>query len=495
MGDLLMLSKDGPAALAALERAANLQPTKPEPFARLVDARLQVCEWRKYDADIDRLTADVERQLAAGEATAVVPFQALTLPWPPQRVLAIARSHSDAVALQLRERGQLLKFQHSRTRTGRLRVGYLSGDFYDHPISHQLLGVFGKHERARFEVFAYSFGPDDRSAYRQRIQADCEHFVDIAGLSVPATARRIAADGIHVLVDLMGHTGFNRLAAIAQRPAPVQVNYLGHAGTTGADFIDYLIGDPVTTPPDRAADYREKLAILLHCYMATDNEQRIADSAGSRSDHGLPDGTTVFCAFNKSYKIEPRMFGVWMRILAQEPDSVLWLWQAAPLVEGNLRREAEARGVAGNRLVFARWVPGKAEHLARHRLADLFLDTLIYNGHTTACDALWAGLPVLTCPGETFASRVGAGVLSAVGLPELIAQNLEEYERMAVELASRPEALREVREKLAGLRKSAPLFDTLRFVRNLERAYLAMWDTYAAGGPPRMIEVAETDKG
>jgi protein O-GlcNAc transferase len=317
----------------------------------------------------------------------------------------------------------------------------------------------------------------------------------VAELSLPATAQRIAADGIHILVDLMGHTGYNRLPALALRPAPIQVTYLGHAGTTGADFIDYLIGDPVVTPPDLAAAFREQLLRLPHCYLATDDQQAIADSAGTRPDHGLPEVGLVFCAFNKSYKIEPRVLGAWMRILSEVPGSVLWLSQAGPLVEENLRREAEARGVEGGRLVFSRWVRGKAEHLARHRLADLFLDTLIYNGHTTAYDALWAGLPVLTCPGDTFASRVGASLLHAVGLPELIAPDLEEYERRAVELARQPEKLRQLGEKLAAQRPTAPLFDTPRFVRNLERAYLNMWDNYAAGRSPQAMDVTEPAEG
>jgi predicted O-linked N-acetylglucosamine transferase (SPINDLY family) len=279
------------------------------------------------------------------------------------------------------------------------------------------------------------------------------------------------------------------MALLALRPAPIQVHYLGYPGTTGADFIDYLIGDPVVTPPDRQALYREQLVILPDCYLATDNSQPVADSAGTRADHHLPADEIVFCAFNNSYKIEPERFSVWMRILERVHGSVLWLSPVAPPIEQNLRREAEARRVAGSRLVFARRLAGKAEHLARHRLADLFLDTMLYNGHTTVCDALWAGLPVLTCPGGTFASRVAASLLTAVGLPELIASDPQRYEELAIHLAGHPEALGELRSKLAAQRTTWPLFDTPGLVRHLEQAYRAMWHLYASGRPPQPLVV------
>jgi predicted O-linked N-acetylglucosamine transferase (SPINDLY family) len=423
----------------------------------------------------------------------VIPFAALTLPWTPEQQLAVARSHSDTIARTVAPLRQALGFRPlpPDADAGRLRVGYLSGEFRDHAVSHLVQGVFGLHDRGGFEVFAYSFGPDDGSPYRRRIARDCDHFRDLRGATLADSARCIHHDRLHVLVDLQGHTGFSRMSVLALRPAAVQVNYLGHPGTSGADFLDYLVGDPVVTPPERAAAYRERVVTLPHCYLATDNGQAVAASAGSRAEHGLPEAGTVFCAFNNGYKIEPEVFGAWMRVLLRVPGSVLWLSPAAAPVEDNLRREAEARGVAGGRLVFARRVPGKAEHLARHRLADLFLDTWVYNGHTTAADALWAGLPVLTCPGETFAARVGASLLTAVGLPDLIATDRMSYEELAVRLGTNAEALREVRDKLAGQRTTWPLFDTPRLVRNLERAYRAMWSNYAAGRPPQPLEVSE----
>jgi len=514
LGDLLLLKKDWPAALAALQRAAALEPGQPEPFARLVYARQQVCDWRTYAADLERLWADAEKQLAAGEATAVVPFQALTLPWPRPRLLAVARSHSAAVVRHQRERGQLPLETGTGPRSqtqfgnepkpqaagGRLRVGYLSGDFYDHPIGHLVHGLFGRHDREQFEVFAYSFGPPDNSVFRQRIVAECEHFVEVGALSIPALARRIAANGIQVLVDLMGHTGVNRLGALALRPAPIQVSFLGMLGTMGAEFIDYLITDHIVTPPEFAPEFTERFVTLPDCYLiaepvgqAFQPDNPGASQAGKpdlRREHGLPESGFVYCNFNSNYKIDPRTFEAWMRILVQVPGSVLWLQSAGAVFENNLRREAAAHAVAAERLVFAPFVP-RPQHLLRHQAADLFLDTLLYNAAATASLALQAGLPVLTCLGDTFASRVGASLLHAVGLPELVASDLERYEQRAVELAHQPEVLDELRAKLAAQRATAPLFDTPRFVRHLERAYLAMWERYASGRLPQPIEVKE----
>jgi predicted O-linked N-acetylglucosamine transferase (SPINDLY family) len=494
LGNLLLLQPDLEGARAALERALELQPGNAEAFARLAYTRQVLCDWRRRDDDLARLREDAAGHLAAGRPTPVIPFAALTLPWSPELQLAVARSHSDAVARTGAPLRQALGFRPlppDAAPGGRLRVGYLSGEFRDHAVSHLVQGVFGLHDRRGFEVFAYSFGPDDGSPYRRRIARDCDHFRDLRGATLADSARLIHDDRLHVLVDLQGHTGFSRMSVLALRPATIQVNYLGHPGTSGADFLDYLIGDPVVTPPARVGAYRERLVTLPHCYLATDNGQPVAASSGTRADHGLPEGAPVFCAFNNAYKIEPEVFGAWMRVLGRVPGSVLWLSPAAGAVEQNLRREAEARGIAGGRLVFARRVPGKAEHLARHRLADLFLDTWVYNGHTTAADALWAGLPVLTCPGDTFAARVGASLLTAVRVPELIAADRTQYEELAVHLGTDAAALREVRERLAARRTTWPLFDTPRLVRNLERAYQAMWAVHAAGRPPEPIEVSE----
>ncbi|QEH32329.1 TPR repeat-containing protein YrrB [Aquisphaera giovannonii] len=508
LGIHLVLKKDWPAALSALERAVAIEPDEPVPFASLVCARHQVCDWRTYDSDLERLWADAERQLAAGKATAVTPFQALGLPWPLSRQLAVARSYSDGLAHHLGVHGLASVASRSArppaASGGRIRIGYLSGDFSDHPIAHLIHGLFGRHDRGRFEVFAYSFGPPDGSPYRRRIAAECEHFEEVSSLTAVDLARRIAADGIDILVDLMGHTGVNRLATLAMRPAPVQVSFLGMLGTTGADFIDYLITDPVTTPANFAPWFTERFVTLPHSYLVAEPEPASESAAGgdatrgargmSRRGYGLPDPDDgfVFCCFNSAYKFEPRTFDAWMRILSQVPGGVLWLCSAGPVVEENLRREASARGVDPGRLVFAPFVP-RPEHLRRHAAADLFLDTLLYNAAATAALSLLAGVPVLTCPGETFASRVGASIVGAVGLPELVARDVADYERTAVELAHDPDRLDRLRTRLATLRTTAPPFDPPRFVRNLERAYLAIWGRHASGEPPAAIEVTESD--
>ena len=496
LGNLLMLQPDYEGAAAAFERALALRPDNADAFACLMWARQALCDWRTLAADLERLDAEVSRCLEAGKPSPAPPFCALPLPWSAARQLEIARSHSVAVAEQAAPLRKTLDLTFPppavhRPPGTRLRIGYLSGEFHDHAISHLMLGVFGLHDRSRFEVFGYSFGRDDGSSYRRRIAHDCDHFRDIAPLSAADGARRIHADGVHVLVDLQGYTGLSRMALAALRPAPVQVNYLAYPGSLGADFIEYILGDPVVTPPELAAAYSERVVTLPHAYLATDHTAPIADEPVSRAACGLPDKAFVFCGFGNRYKIEPRIFGVWMRILQSVPDSVLWLSPASATVERNVRREAEARSVEGRRLVFASYAKEKADHLVRHRAADLMLDTLYYNGHTTAVDALWAGLPVLTCPGETFASRVGASLLSAVGLPELIAADLTEYERRAVDLATQPGELRWLRDKLASNRTAWPLFDTPRLVRNLERAYLAMWENYAAGREPRSMRIEE----
>jgi predicted O-linked N-acetylglucosamine transferase (SPINDLY family) len=500
VGDLLLLQPDWDGARAALERAVQLQPDNARAFARLAYAKQVLCDWRTLAADLDRLWRDAASSLEAGKPSPIIPFCTLTMPWSAAQQLAIARSHAAAISQNVAVLRQNLGFdridaqaqRQDKAGGGRLRVGYLSNEFRDHAVSHLVQGMFALHDREAFEIYGYSFGRDDGSTYRRRIVEGCDVFRDLDKLALEACARRIHDDGIHILIDLQGHTGYSRMNLLALRPAPIQVNYIGHPGTSGADFIDYLIGDPVITPTEAADTLSERLVLLPHCYLAPALEQPSATTA-SRAANGLPETGFVFCGFANRYKIEPRMFDVWMNVLKRVPASVLWLSPGAATGAGNLRREAQARGVGSERLVFARHLPSKAEHLARHRLAGLYLDTLLYNAHTTACDALWAGLPVLTCLGGTFASRVGASVLKAVGLPELIVQDLESYENLAVRLAQNPEKLAELRARLDKQRVSAPLFDTRRLVRNLERAYRRMWDLFAAGKAPELIVVKEDE--
>ena len=352
-----------------------------------------------------------------------------------------------------------------------------------------MAGLFEQHDRARFEVVGFSFGPDKKEAMRDRVAASFDRFIDVRDRSdrdVALLARNLDID---IAVDLKGFTTDSRWKIFAHRAAPLQVNYLGYPGTMGADYMDYIIADRVLIPDDSGKYYSENIIYLPHSYQANDRKRPIAERLFTRQELRLPDSGFVYCCFNNNYKITPAIFDGWMRILGQVRDSVLWLLADNPWAERNLRREAAARGVAAERLVFAGRLPA-AEHLARQRAADLFLDTLPYNAHTTASDALWAGLPVLTRAGTSFPSRVAASLLTAIDLPELITTTPEDYERRAIELARNPEQLSAIRARLARNRLTTPLFDTGLFARHIETAYVQMYERYQAGLAPAPIHVA-----
>jgi predicted O-linked N-acetylglucosamine transferase (SPINDLY family) len=369
----------------------------------------------------------------------------------------------------------------------------LSSDIHDHAIAHLMRGVFKRHDHERFRIHIYSYGTDDDSSYRAEIRAASDVFRDIRALNHHAAAEQIAADGVDILVDLKGWTEGIRFEICALRPAPLQMTYLGFPGTSGADFIDYAIVDAVVVPPDNARFYSEQLIYLPHCYQANDDQQPIAIDACRRGDHGLPPEATVLCSFNRSYKLDPVMFATWMRILQRVPNTVLWLFASNPWAQNNLRREAHTHGIAPERLIFAGGLP-KPQHLRRLQLADISLDTRIYNGHTTTSDALWAGVPVVTLMGRHFASRVSASCLGAIGMPELVTHTLAEYEDLAVRLATDRAQRDAVKAKLAQNRNRQPLFDTRRFTRHLERAYIEAWQHYLAGNPARTFEVDDNAK-
>jgi predicted O-linked N-acetylglucosamine transferase (SPINDLY family) len=366
-------------------------------------------------------------------------------------------------------------------RHDRIRLAYVSADFREHAVAFQIAPLIEHHDRARFQVIGISTGPSDDSPIRARLMKGFDRFHDFAALNSDEIARRLREMEIDIAIDLGGHTGQARPQIFAHRPAPVQAVWLGFPGTTGAPFIDYLIADPIVAPLEDQPFFTERLVHLPHSYFPTD-PARPTGTAPSRADCGLPQNGFVFCAFNNNWKITRPVFEVWMRLLAAVPQSVLWLKQPATDARANLEREAAARGIDPARLVYAENVPLEI-HLARHALADLFLDTLPYNAHATAADALGAGLPVLTCRGEAFAGRVAASLLEAVGLPELVTQNLEEYEARALELAQGPEKLNAIKERLAQNLPASPLFDTNSFRRDIEAAYVTMWE--GRGAAPR----------
>ena len=451
--------------------------------------RLERCDWHDYEMVLSRTEALVEQCLAERLPAPLPPFKSLTLPLSPELTAAIAGSRGKFLASSMAVTRQQLTFADRASTTSRLKIGYVSADFRNHPTAHLMRGLFRLHDRKRFEIYLYALCKDDNSDYYRQIKADADQFIDLTGMTNTDAGSRIHRDGVHVLIDLMGYTSYARSEIFALQPAPVQASYLGYPGTMGASFISYIIVDPIVLPEDLQTYFTEQPVYLPECYQVNDRWQEIAETGIQRQDTGLPEDGPVFCCFNKPSKLEPAMFAVWTRILEQVPGSVLWLLASEPEVAANLRQAAERHGIGGERLVFAERLP-KDQHLERHHLADLFLDTRLYNAHTTASDALWAGLPVLTCIGETFPARVAASLLHAVGMPELIAHSLEEYEDLAVRLATHSGELAALREKLAYNRLRTPLFDTERFARHLERAYEMMWERHVQGLPPAPLRVA-----
>jgi predicted O-linked N-acetylglucosamine transferase (SPINDLY family) len=345
------------------------------------------------------------------------------------------------------------------------------------------------HDKSRFDVSAISLGPDENSKMRQRLKAAVARFIDARTLSDEHIANLARSLEVDILVDLMGFTKNARTQIFDLRPAPIQVNYLGYPGTMGASYVDYIIADRIAIPEEKRGCYLEKVVYLPDSFMGSDSERKISERLPRRLESNLPEAGFVFCSFNNSYKIVPQIFDLWMRILRQVENSVLWLSNTNETAIRNLRREAQNRGVDPSRLVFAQRLPLNEDHLARLRLADLFLDTLPYNAHTTASDALWAGLPVLTCLGETLAGRVAGSLLNAIGLPELVTTTPDAYEQMAIKLATHPERLAVIKHKLAENRLTLPLFDTKLFTKHIEAAYTAMHARDQAGLAPDHIVV------
>jgi len=355
---------------------------------------------------------------------------------------------------------------------------------------HLASGLFARHDRSAVEVFAYSFGEDDGSAYRRRAVQGVEHFKDVRSLAPREIATRIREDAIQVLVDLKGFTYLARPDILALRPAPVQASWLGYPGTMGSGLVDYLITDRIVTPPGSERDYGERLALLPGSYQVNDLDDAIAPHRPSRTECGLPEAGLVLCCFNVLYKVDPSIFDVWMRILQSLPGAVLWLLAKPEIAESNLRREAAARGVDPARLVFARFAP-RGEHLARLSIADLFLDTRLVNAHTGASDALRAGVPLLTCAGDSFPSRVAASLVHAAGIGELAVDSLQDYEALAIALGGDRARLGALKRRLQSGLGSCTLFDTTRTARNLERAYALMWEIYRQGQGPVPFSVLE----
>jgi predicted O-linked N-acetylglucosamine transferase (SPINDLY family) len=443
--------------------------------------KTQICDWGGLDADVERLVAGVRSGATASSTLHVL------------AVVDDESVHRQAAQIWVREECPAIRDlpalpEHAPSK--KIRIGYFSGDFHDHPVAVLAAELFERHDRSRFEITAFSLRPNKHSANRRRLEKAFDRFVDVCDRSDHEVALLARRHEIDIAVDLGGHTDSGRPGILARRAAPIQVAYLGYPGTMGAEYIDYLIGDPTVIPPEQRSHYTEKIVYLPHCYLPNDSTRTI-DAAPTREQENLPPVGFVFCCFNATYKIMPETFASWMRILARVDRSVLWLSALThPAAADNLQREAHRCGVDPRRLIFADLAPSSSQHLARLKLADLVLDTLPYNAHASSMDALWAGVPVLTRIGRAFAGRVAASVLRSIELPELVTTSVQQYEDLAVELATNPPLLAVIKQRLADNRLTTPLFDSRSFVRHLESAYTMIFERYRAGLSPDHIYVA-----
>jgi len=485
---LEMLGRNAEAAKAYREAFA-LEPTDASGQALLLRQLLQQCDWAGAGPLLARVAADTKAALAEGRKPEETPLAHLSRSSDEAENLAVARAWVKQMLVRV-PGPRVTRPESDLDPDRRLKIGYYTSDMHDHPVAHLTLGLFERHDRSAVEVSIFSHGRADTSPWRRRAEAAADRFFDLHGLGHRAMAERIAAVGIDILIDLNGHSGSAKMEALALRPAPIQALWLGYPGSSGADFIDYVISDLVATPPEAAADYSEALLWLAHVFQPNDDRQEIAAEATTRARWGLPADGVVFASFNQGFKIEPASFALWMELLRELPRSVLWLRSPSAEMLANLRREAVAYGVGQERLVFADR-PDKPVHLQRLSLADIALDTWTYNGHTTTSDALWAGVPVIALEGGHYASRVSASVLRAVGLPELIARSPAEYRALALRYARDPAARAALKARLAANRRVMPLFDTARFARNLEAGYRAIWRRYVRQAPPASIRIVE----
>lgn len=475
-GNVFLEKRQFANAYAACDRALSLNPDLKFAAGARLQAKLQLCDWTNLEADIRHLAAATREQKLPS-----IPFTLLgTLPSPSDQLIGAKRYAEEQPLFPAIWRGE--KYSHDR-----IRVAYLSPDLSDHPVAQQMVGLFEEHDRSRFEVTAILFGPLSESELSRRVQSSFERFLDVRSQGDQEVAELIRRLEIDIAVDLSGFTQGCRPNILAQRPAPVQVNYLGYPGTMGVDYIDYILADQTVIPRNHLEFFSERVVWLPGSFMPADARRAISDRTPSRAECGLPETSFVFCCFNNAYKILPDVFQAWMRVLKAVDDSVLWLAQASPAAEENLRREAQKFSIAPERLIFAPRVPTNADHLARFRQADLFLDTLPYNGHATVSDALWAGAPALTCIGSAFAGRVAASQLHAAGLSELVATSLESYEALAQKLARDRSLIASLKEKLAHHRDR--LFNTARFTRQLEIAYATMRERHQKQEKPQGFAV------
>ena len=480
LGSMCLLQSKFEEADTPFTRALELDPGSAYALTMLTHNRMQRCIWEGLEESFARLRALIT-EAKQGAADNPVPFPLLAMPLGPEVELLSASALAQQIAAPIASK-RLPEAANRPPPGKRLRVGLVSSDFRDHAVGHLLIECLERIDRSRIETFGYSLVPEDRSAFGQRIVGALEHFADCRFDSAEQTARRVRGDGVELLIDLNGYTMHARTELFALKPARVQLSWLGYLGTMGAPWYDYVLTDRFACPPAAQAHFTERFLYLPECYCPSDTRREVASPAPPRAACGLPGQGLVFCCFNASYKILPEVFAVWMRLLAAVPGSVLWLAPGNATAQANLGREAAARGIDPARLVFAPRVE-LAEHLARHAHADLFLDTTPYNAGTTANDALFMGVPVLTCAGETMVSRVAGSQLRAIGLTELITENLADYETLALRLAREPALLASYRARLAANRATHPLFDMARYARDFEDAMQRLWTDHTGNAP------------
>ncbi|MEI7931825.1 MAG: tetratricopeptide repeat protein [Alphaproteobacteria bacterium] len=463
----------------AFEQAVEIDPS----VARILDTwshdRLSECDWLGYDAHVALL-----KHLVHAGYDAAQPYVMMLMSDDREDVAASARAYATR-----RYPPKPALWTGERPKHDKIRLAYLTAEMSDHPVANLLAGVWEHHDHSRFEVSCISYGKPSQAPIVGRVRPAFDHFIEAADQDAEAIARLVHDRQIDIAVTLNGYTLDSRPEILAHRPAPIQVNYLGFPGTMGAPYIDYLIADRRVVAEDETASYDEKIVWMPNAYQPTDDAEFRPEGTYNRTEAGLPRNAFIFMAFNHSYKITPQMFDVWMRILKRVPHGVLWLADKNEAMRSNLEREAAARGIKPSRLIFAPRLAHRADHLARHRYANLFLDTLPYTAHATASDALWAGLPVLTCRGSTFQSRVCADFLTVAGVPELVTNSLAEYEALAISLANNPKRLAAFRDRVRGQAPASPLFDTKAYTRHLELAYQTMYDTWQSGMPPAPFSV------
>lgn len=466
-------------AITHFDKALSLKSNIDWIYGDLAHTKMKICNWSGLTTSLESIS---KKALANEKASQ--PFSLLAL-----NDDALLHKKSSEIYTQSKyPLNTILGPIFKRSGTQKIRVGYFSADFHDHATGYLMAELFELHDRSRFELIGFSFGPIKNDGMRQRIEKSFDEFIEVGKMSDIEVAQLSRSLNIDIAIDLKGFTQDSRTGIFAYRAAPIQVNYLGYPGTMGADYIDYIIADKTLIPQESQSYYSEKVAYLHNSYQVNDRKRFISDRQFTRQELGLPEDEFVFCCFNNNFKILPATFDGWMRILKTVDRSVLWLFQENTWAIENLKKEAEKQGIAANRLLFAERLP-LPEHLARHRQADLFLDTFPYNAHTTTSDALWAGLPVLTMMGESFASRVAGSLLNAIGLSELTTTSQAEYESLAIELANNTQKLASIKQSLGNNRLAAPLFDTPLFTKNLEAAYIKMYERYQSGLKPEHISI------